>query len=146
MALSVGFPVVIVAGLDHRFEWSSLLPLLLIIIGFSLVTIGYTFACWAMVENRFFSGAVRIQKDRGHVVCDSGPYQIVRHPGYFGNILALAGIVLALSSVWTIIPAMIALVIAVVRTALEDRTLKEELPGYKEYAQRVRYRLIPGIY
>jgi protein-S-isoprenylcysteine O-methyltransferase Ste14 len=146
MAISVGFPLVIVAGLDHRFGWSSVLPLWLIIIGFSLVTIGYTFACWAMAENRFFSGAVRIQKDRGHVVCDSGPYQIVRHPGYIGNIFALAGIVLALSSVWTIIPAIIAFVIAVVRTALEDRTLQEELPGYKEYAQRVRYRLIPGIY
>jgi protein-S-isoprenylcysteine O-methyltransferase Ste14 len=146
MAVSVGFPLVIVAGLDHRFGWSSELPKGLIILGFILVALGYSFACWAMVENRYFSGAVRIQTDRGHMVCDSGPYQIVRHPGYFGNILALAGIVLALSSVWTIIPAMIALVIAVVRTALEDRTLKEELPGYKEYAQRVRYRLIPGLY
>ena len=111
-----------------------------------LITLGYSFACWAMVENRFFSGVVRIQTDRGHVVCDSGPYHIVRHPGYIGNILALAGIVLALSSIWTIVPAMIAFVIAVVRTALEDRTLQEELPGYKEYAQRVRYRLIPGLY
>ncbi len=146
MAVSVGFPLVIVAGLDHRFRWSAELPLWLIIIGFALVTLGYSFACWALVENRFFSGSVRIQTDRGHVVCDSGPYRIMRHPGYFGNILALAGIVLALSSIWTIIPAMIALVIAVVRTALEDRTLQEELPGYKEYAQSVRYRLIPGIY
>jgi protein-S-isoprenylcysteine O-methyltransferase Ste14 len=146
MAISVGFPLVIVAGLDHRFRWSAELPLWLIIIGFTLITLGYSFACWAMVENRFFSGVVRIQTDRGHVVCDSGPYHIVRHPGYIGNILALAGIVLALSSIWTIVPAMIAFVIAVVRTALEDRTLQEELPGYKEYAQRVRYRLIPCIY
>ena len=146
MAISVGFPLVIVAGLDHRFRWSAELPLWLIIIGFTLVTLGYSFACWAMVENSFFSGVVRIQTDRGHVVCDSGPYRIVRHPGYGGNIVALAGIVLALSSIWTIVPAMIAFVIAVVRTVLEDRTLQEELPGYKEYAQRVRYRLIPGLY
>jgi protein-S-isoprenylcysteine O-methyltransferase Ste14 len=79
-------------------------------------------------------------------VCDSGPYRIVRHPGYAGNILPLLGIVLALSSLWTLIPAVAALVIAVIRTALEDRTLQEELPGYQEYAQGVRYRLFPGIY
>ena len=81
-----------------------------------------------------------------HEVCDSGPYRIVRHPGYAGNILPLLGIVLALSSLWTLIPAAVALVIAVIRTTLEDRTLQEELPGYQEYAHRVRYRLIPGIY
>jgi protein-S-isoprenylcysteine O-methyltransferase Ste14 len=80
------------------------------------------------------------------MVCDSGPYRIVRHPGYAGNILPLAGIVLALGSLWTLIPAAVALVIAVIRTALEDRTLQEELPGYEEYTRRVRYRLLPGIY
>jgi len=80
------------------------------------------------------------------VVCDSGPYRFVRHPGYAGNILPLLGIVLALSSLWTIIPAAVALVITMIRTALEDQTLQEELPGYQEYARRVRYRLIPGIY
>ena len=101
---------------------------------------------WALVENRFFSSTVRIQTDRGHAVCDSGPYRIVRHPGYAGNILPLAGIVLALGSVWTLIPAMVALIIAVIRTTLEDRTLQDELPGYRDYAQRVRYRLIPGIF
>ncbi len=79
-------------------------------------------------------------------MCDSGPYRIVRHPGYAGNILPLLGIVLALSSLWTLIQAAVALVIAVIRTTLEDRTLQEELPGYQEYAHRVRYRLIPGIY
>jgi len=99
-----------------------------------------------LVENRFFSVVVRIQTDRGHVVCDSGPYRIVRHPGYAGNILPLAGIVLALGSIWTLIPAMVALIITVIRTTLEDRTLQDELPGYRDYARRVRYRLIPGIF
>jgi protein-S-isoprenylcysteine O-methyltransferase Ste14 len=146
MALSVGFPLVIVAGLDHRFGWSAVFPLWLIVLGIFLIALGYAFSLWALVENRFFSGVVRIQTDRGHVVCDSGPYRIVRHPGYAGNILPLLGIVLALSSLWTLIPAAVALVIAVIRTALEDRTLQEELPGYKEYARRVRYRLFPGIY
>jgi protein-S-isoprenylcysteine O-methyltransferase Ste14 len=146
MALSVSFPLVIVAGLDHRCGWSPAFPLWLIVLGFILITLGYAFAAWAFVENRFFSSVVRIQADRGHVVCDSGPYRIVRHPGYAGNIPPLLGIVLALGSVWTIIPAVAALIIAVIRTALEDRTLQEELPGYRDYTQRVRYRLIPGVY
>ena len=146
MALSVGFPLVIVAGLDHRFGWSPVFPLWLIVLGIFLIALGYAFAAWALVENRFFSSVVRIQTDRGHAVCDSGPYRIVRHPGYAGNIPPLLGIVLALSSLWTLIPAAVALVIAVIRTALEDRTLQEELPGYKEYTRRVRYRLFPGIY
>jgi protein-S-isoprenylcysteine O-methyltransferase Ste14 len=146
MALSVSFPMVIVAGLDHRFGWSPVFPLWLIVLGFLLISLGYAFASWALAENRFFSSVVRIQVERGHVVCDSGPYRIVRHPGYAGNILALLGIVLALSSMWTLIPAAVALVIAVIRTALEDQTLQDELPGYRDYAQRVRYRLIPGIY
>jgi protein-S-isoprenylcysteine O-methyltransferase Ste14 len=146
MALSVVFPLVIVAGLDHRFNWSPVFPLWLIVPGFILITIGYAFGMWAMIENRFFSSTVRIQTDRGHVVCDSGPYRVVRHPGYAGNLLPLLGIVLALGSVWTLIPAGVALIIAVIRTALEDQTLQEELPGYRDYAQRVRYRLIPGIY
>jgi protein-S-isoprenylcysteine O-methyltransferase Ste14 len=146
MALSIVFPLMIVAGLDHRFGWSPVFPLWLIVLGFFLIALGYAFSSWAFVENRFFSGVVRIQADRGHVVCDSGPYRIVRHPGYAGNILPLLGIVLALSSLWTIIPAAVALVITVIRTALEDQTLQEELPGYQEYARRVRFRLFPGIY
>lgn len=146
MAVSLSFPLVIVAGLDHRFGWSPLFPIWLNFLGLVLIALGYTFATWALAENRFFSTTVRIQTDRGHVVCDSGPYRIVRHPGYAGNLLSLPGIVLALGSLWTLIPAVVALIIAVIRTALEDRTLQEELPGYREYARRVRYRLIPGIY
>ena len=146
MAVSVSFPMVIVAGLDHRFGWSPVFPPWLTILGLILIALGYAFAVWAMAENRFFSGVVRIQIDRGHVVCDSGPYRIVRHPGYAGSVLPLPGLVLALSSIWTLIPAAVALIIIVIRTTLEDRTLQEELPGYRDYARRVRYRLFPGIY
>ena len=146
MALSISFPLMIVAGLDHRFRWSPVFPLWLIVLGIFLTAIGYAISTWAFIENRFFSSVVRIQTDRGHAVCDSGPYRIVRHPGYAGNVLPLLGIVLTLNSLWTLIPAAMALVIAVIRTALEDRTLQEELPGYKEYARRVRYRLFPGVY
>ncbi|HSG16841.1 MAG TPA: isoprenylcysteine carboxylmethyltransferase family protein [Anaerolineae bacterium] len=146
MALSIGYPVVCVAGLDHRFNWSFEFPLWLVAVGFILISLGYAFAAWALAENRFFYSVVRIGTDQGHVVCDSGPYRFVRHPGYAGNILPLFGIVLALGSEWALIPAVAALIISVLRTALEDRTLKEELPGYRDYARRVRYRLIPGIY
>ena len=146
MAVSLSFPLAVVAGLDHRFGWSPELPIGLEILGLIMITLGYLFATWAMVENRFFSSMVRIQTDRGHSVCDTGPYRFVRHPGYAGNILPLPGIVLALGSLWTLIPAAVALVILFVRTALEDRALQEELPGYREYAGAVRYRLIPGIY
>lgn len=146
MAVSYSFPLVIVAGLDHRYEWSPAFPMWLNILGLLLMGLGYVFAVWALAKNRFFSGMVRIQTDRGHVVCDSGPYRIVRHPAYAGNALALPGFVLAFSSIWTLVPAAAALVITLIRTALEDRTLQEELPGYREYAQRVRYRLLPGVY
>jgi len=146
MAVSVVFPMVIVAGLDHRYNWSPEFPLWLIVTGFILISLGYAFADWALAENRFFSSVVRIQTERGHVVCDTGPYRFVRHPGYAGNILPLFGIVLSLGSLWALIPAAVALIITVIRTALEDRTLQEELPGYRDYAQRVRFRLIPWIY
>jgi protein-S-isoprenylcysteine O-methyltransferase Ste14 len=146
MAVSIVFPLVIVAGLDHRYDLSPEFPLWLNVIGFILILLGYAFAVWAVAENRFFYSVVIIQTDRGHVVCDSGPYRFVRHPGYAGNIFPLFGIVLALGSVWTLVPAVVASIISVLRTVLEDRTLQEELPGYRDYARRVRYRLIPGIF
>ncbi len=146
MALSLGLPLFVVAGLDHRFGWSPDFPSWLNILGLVLAAAAYGFVGWAFLENRFFSAVVRIQSERGHVVCDTGPYKIVRHPGYSGSVLSPFAMALALGSVWTMIPAAAAVVIAVVRTALEDRTLQRELPGYREYAGRVRYRLIPGIY
>ena len=146
MAISLSFPLVIVAGLDHRYGWTPLFPTWVNILGLVLIALGYAFSASAIIENRFFSSTVRIQTDRGHSVCDSGPYNIVRHPGYAGNMLALAGIIMALNSMWTLIPVVAALIIAVMRTALEDKTLHDELPGYRDYARRVRYRLFPGIY
>ena len=145
-AISVCLPLFVVAGLDHRHSWSPLFPVWISILGLIMVTIGYAFGVWALAENRYFFSVVRIQTDRGHVVCDTGPYRILRHPGYAGHVLALPGIMLALGSLWTLIPAVLALIILVIRTSLEDRTLCEELPGYQEYAKCVRFRLVPGIY
>lgn len=146
MAIAIGFPMVIVAGLDHRYNWSPGFPPWLIGVGFISIMLGYSFAVWALAENRFFYSVVQINTEKGHVVCDSGPYRFVRHPGYAGNIPALFGIALALESLWTLVPATAALAITVVRTVLEDRTLQDELPGYRGYARRVPYRLIPGVY
>lgn len=146
MAWSLGLPQFVVAGLDHRFGWSPDFPTWVNLLGLAVAAAGYGFTGWALLENRFFSSVVRIQSERGHVVCDTGPYRIVRHPGYSGSILPPFAMVLALDSVWVLLPATAAVVITVVRTALEDRTLQEELTGYRDYARHVRYRLIPGVY
>jgi protein-S-isoprenylcysteine O-methyltransferase Ste14 len=95
--------------------------------------------------NKFFEPTVRIQTDRGHKVIDGGPYALVRHPGYAGGSLLFVGIALCLGSLWALIPAGLASALLVLRPLWEDQTLQAELPGYKEYAQRVRYRLIPGV-
>jgi protein-S-isoprenylcysteine O-methyltransferase Ste14 len=99
-----------------------------------------------MATNRFYSRYVRIQTERGHTVVMTGPYRFVRHPGYVGIIVFMLASGLALGSLWALIPAGILVVILVVRTGLEDRTLQAELPGYKEYARHVRYRLVPGVW
>lgn len=141
------YPHVIVAGLDHYYGWTTTtFPLWVHIISFVVITLGYLLAGWAIYENRFFSLLVRIQKDRGHQVCDTGPYRFIRHPGYSGNVFSSFFVGLLLDSWWVMIPAVIALIIAVIRTILEDRTLHNELPGYQDYASRVRYKFVPGIW
>jgi protein-S-isoprenylcysteine O-methyltransferase Ste14 len=141
MALSLLYLPVIVGGLDHRHGWTTPFPVWANVVGLLLCALGYGFAVWALVENRFFTSVVRIQTERGHEVCDSGPYRFVRHPGYAGNLLGVLGIPLALDSLWGFVAAGVAIVISLVRTTLEDRTLVDELPGYREYARRVPYRL-----
>jgi protein-S-isoprenylcysteine O-methyltransferase Ste14 len=136
----------IVASLDVRFEWSTSVPLALHIGGLVGSILGWALFMWAMGANAFFSEAVRIQEERDHTVQTGGPYRFVRHPGYVGAILALLAMPLLLGSLWALIPAGLAAVGYVVRTALEDRTLQEELDGYKEYTQQTRYRLLPGIW
>jgi protein-S-isoprenylcysteine O-methyltransferase Ste14 len=141
---TLGVPIV--AGLDERFGWSSQMVPVIHLTGLTFFALGQGLFSWAMASNEFFSTAVRIQMDRGHTVATSGPYRYVRHPGYTGYIVSSLGMALALGSLWAIIPAGLVACLLVVRTVLEDRTLQDELPAYRECARRVRYRLLPGIW
>jgi len=142
----MGFIALIVAGLDAgRFGWSSMSPALSIVGGFLYIP-AFIIVAWAMAENPHFETTVRIQNDRNHQVCSSGPYQYARHPGYVGMILMNIASPLVLGSWWACIPAGIIVLLVIIRTALEDLTLQAELPGYVEFAQRTRYRLLPGVW
>jgi protein-S-isoprenylcysteine O-methyltransferase Ste14 len=138
--------LVIICGLDHRWMWSGIIPPAWQWVGLSLYTLGGILAIWAMLVNAFFSAAVRIQADRGHSVIQNGPYRIVRHPSYIGGILGYLATPVMLNALWALIPAGLAAVIIILRTRREDLTLQEELPGYRAYTQRTRYRLLPGIW
>ena len=136
----------LVAGLDARFGSVLDLPLWVRLVSLGVIFVGYALGSYALIANRFFSGMVRIQTDRGHQVVSSGPYRWVRHPGYAGALLTYLTTPLLLESLWTFVPVVMMTVLLVVRTVLEDRTLQEKLEGYREYTQEVRYRLIPGIW
>jgi protein-S-isoprenylcysteine O-methyltransferase Ste14 len=101
---------------------------------------------WAVISNKFFSDVIRIQVDRGHTVVSHGPYQHVRHPGYIGMISYALATPFLLDSPWALIPGGVTVSLIIVRTVVEDRTLLAELDGYQDYAARVRYRLLPGVW
>ena len=138
--------IYVVAGLDAvRYEWTSM-DARLWWLGLALFLPGTALFSWSMGVNPFFEKTVRIQTERGHRVVDAGPYQVIRHPGYVGFFGWCFSAPLLLGSWWAFVPATISALGMVVRTALEDRTLQRELPGYADYARRVRYRLLPGIW
>jgi protein-S-isoprenylcysteine O-methyltransferase Ste14 len=139
-------PLWVVAGLDARFHWTGWMPIALHVGGLAANVLGYALFLWAMVSNAFFAEGVRIQEERGHSVATGGPYRFVRHPGYAGAIIAGLATPFLLGSLWALLPAAVSATLYVVRTALEDRTLRDELPGYAEYAQQTRYRLLPGLW
>jgi protein-S-isoprenylcysteine O-methyltransferase Ste14 len=146
IALILPILTLVVAGLDKRFNWSSAPALWVQITSLVLLILGTLLGHWATIANRFFAAVVRIQTDRGHYVVDTGPYRFVRHPGYAGGVLSTIAVPLLLGSYWAFIPSALHLIILVIRTALEDRTLRDELPGYEEYTHRTRYRLLPPIW
>ncbi|MGE5623449.1 MAG: ABC transporter permease subunit [Methanocella sp.] len=135
----------VIAGLDARFGWSHV-PFTAVYPGVALFVLGSLLVSWVMAVNRNLETTVRIQKERGHAVTTTGPYRIVRHPMYLGVILQTATLPLIVGSLWSWAPVGVSIVLFVFRTALEDRTLCAELPGYREYAQRTRYRLLPLVW
>ncbi|MCP4416011.1 MAG: isoprenylcysteine carboxylmethyltransferase family protein [Chloroflexi bacterium] len=136
----------LVAGLDALFNWSSPFSLSVKILSLVIILAGYAWGSYALIENRFFSGMVRIQTERGHHVISSGPYRWTRHPGYAGALLTYLATPFFLDSRWAFLPTLFIIVALVIRTRLEDATLQDELEGYSDYAKRVRYRLLPGIW
>jgi protein-S-isoprenylcysteine O-methyltransferase Ste14 len=146
VALLSPLAIMVTAGLDARFGWSPAISAGVWALGLALGAGCGIFVVWAMASNPFFSGTVRIQTERDHHVVSSGPYRLVRHPGYLGSVIFDLAAPLALGSLWTYIPGLLSIVLIMVRTGLEDRTLQSELPGYREYAAEVRYRLVPGLW
>jgi protein-S-isoprenylcysteine O-methyltransferase Ste14 len=135
-----------VAALDAgRLHWSAV-PLWLVAAGYGAVLAGIAATAWAQAVNPFFEPGVRIQSERHQRVIDTGPYRFVRHPGYVSALALFFGIALALGSWWALVPAGLASMVLVLRTVWEDQLLRANLPGYADYARRVRWRLVPGIW
>ncbi len=136
----------LVAGLDARFDWSGEFTTPAKTLALIAILAGFAFGSYALIENRWFSGVVRIQADRDQRVVASGPYRWVRHPGYVGALVTYLATPVFLDAAWAYVPVLLLAVALIVRTELEDRTLRQKLPGYSEYASRVRYRLVPGLW
>jgi protein-S-isoprenylcysteine O-methyltransferase Ste14 len=134
------------AAFDLRFSWTREFATGWQVVGACVYALALGLSGWAMISNAFFSTAVRIQADRGQQVCRSGPYHFVRHPGYVGFFFQALSVPILLGSLWALLFAIPVGVLMVIRTVLEDRMLQEELAGYKEYTQKVKYRLFPGVW
>ncbi|MBN2359951.1 MAG: isoprenylcysteine carboxylmethyltransferase family protein [Deltaproteobacteria bacterium] len=141
-----GALIPLVAGLDALFDRSPAFPLPAKLLSFAVIAAGYSLGSWALIENRYFSGMVRLQVDRDQRVIATGPYRWLRHPGYSGALLTYLATPVFLDAAWAFVPVALLAALLVIRTALEDRTLQSKLAGYREYAGRVRCRLLPGIW
>jgi protein-S-isoprenylcysteine O-methyltransferase Ste14 len=136
----------VVAGLDERYGWSGDLPFAAQVTALAVCVLGYALVVWATASNIFFSQIVRIQSERGHTVAMGGPYRYLRHPAYLGAILYELAVPVLLDSWWALSVSGLNAILLVLRTALEDRMLRNELTGYAEYAHNVRYRLLPSVW
>lgn len=147
VSIPVFLVILIISTLDGgRFHWHPQIPSYITIVGIFFYIIGQAIFLWAKNVNKFFSAVVRIQKDRGQTVCKEGPYRYIRHPGYLGSLIYLSVTPLVLGSFWGLILVIIPFILLLIRTNLEDDTLKKELDGYTEYAREVQYKILPGIW
>lgn len=149
LAPLVGFGgglIPLVAGLEAMLHWLTPFNITVKILALTFILVGYALGSYALIENRFFSGMVRIQTDRGHQLVSSGPYRWIRHPGYTGALLTYLATPFFLGSRWSFIPALFITIVLVIRTRLEDKVLQNELEGYRDYMKQVRYRLLPGLW
>ncbi len=135
----------LVIGFDQRMH-ASRVPIALQALGLAMLLCSVGFIMWVMRENSFAAPVVKLQTERGHRVVSTGPYAWVRHPMYSGSVLFFIGMPLLLGSWWGV--AMLPLFIALfaIRARIEERALIAGLPGYADYATRVRYRLLPGLW
>jgi protein-S-isoprenylcysteine O-methyltransferase Ste14 len=147
LSLLVTISMYIVAGLDSgRFHWSPDFHWSVYLLGMILTATGQLLFLIAQKQNKFFSSTVRIQTDRGHTVCDTGLYKKVRHPAYLGSIIQSLGFPLIFGSIWSIIPISLSIILLITRTYLEDKTLRNELKDYPEYADKTKYKIIPYVW
>jgi protein-S-isoprenylcysteine O-methyltransferase Ste14 len=138
--------VPIVAGLDFRFGWKPEIPVLATAVALVFLVLGDSLFIWSMRVNAFFSRLVRVQDDRGHLVVSDGPYRYVRHPGYVALVVNMIAGPVLLGSWWATLAGAVAAGLVILRTALEDALLRRELAGYHDYAQKVRWRLLPRVW
>lgn len=146
VALAGPLLTVLIAGLDQRYGWSGAVAVWLQMVALALFLGAGCLGSWAMAANRYFSATVRLQSERGHSVAKSGPYSVIRHPGYTAGIISIMATPVLLESWFALIPASLVAVGYIIRTALEDSFLEENLPGYQNYRSTVQYRLIPGLW
>jgi protein-S-isoprenylcysteine O-methyltransferase Ste14 len=146
VALTAWGITALIAGLDHRFGWTTEFSPIFQFAAIALAIPAQALKVWAMVSNPFFTTLVTIQKNREHKVCEKGPYRYIRHPGHMGMLLFMVLTPIILESFWAVISSVVAACLLLIRVAWEDGTLSSELRGYSEYATRVPYRLVPGIW
>lgn len=136
----------IVSGLDQRHGWSSEFPLASQIVALFLCVLGYALVVWATYSNAYFSQIVRLQPERSQKVVTGGPYRFIRHPAYAGALLYELVVSILLGSWWSMIASATTVILLIIRTALEDQMLQTELPGYLDFVNQVRFRLMPGVW
>jgi protein-S-isoprenylcysteine O-methyltransferase Ste14 len=137
------FAMIALSAYDHRMGWSSV-PAWVCVIGDVLIVVGLTLGMLVVVQNGYAAATVRVEE--GQQLASTGLYKLVRHPMYAANVILMVGMPLALGSYWGLLLLIPAMLVLVFRILDEEKLLTQELPGYREYAHRVRYRLLPNVW